>query len=193
MDIMGHIWAGTWRLPVLDHSWCCPSQGHISSAQTHCFASLPLTRRGALTDLLGQITLSEQIMCDHAPLWEMYTSGFVNTKTSNQLPRLQLGKAYTVSFCRSRGFNQSKQQIITLSHQHKSSVYLRSAATYILLYWLSQETLPPHWFIWIIETQQHKLRESIKVHHTTSTNSKLKGYFRQKWTCCAYFPHFTLF
>ncbi len=60
------------------------------------------------------------------PLWEMYTSGFVNTKT-HQINSLvsQLGKAYTVSFCRSRGFNQSKQQIITLSHQHKSSVYLR--------------------------------------------------------------------
>lgn len=185
MDIMGHIWAGTWRLPVLDHSWCCPSQGHISSAQTHCFASLPLTRRGALTDLLGQITLSDQIMCDHAP------PPLVNTKT-HQINSLvsQLGKAYTVSFCRSRGFNQSKQQIITFFHQHKSSVYLRSAATYILLYWLCQETLPQHWFIWIIETQHHKLREK---YHTTSTNSKLKGYFSQKWTFCAYFPHFTLF
>lgn len=110
MDIMGHLWAGTGTLPVLDHSWCCPSQGHISSAQTHCFASLPLTQRGALTDLLGQITLSEQIMCDHAPPRETYTSGFVNTNTHriNSLV-FQLREAYSIILLwKSKGLNHSK-------------------------------------------------------------------------------------
>ncbi len=161
----------------------------LSLPRTHFFSANPLFRISAINSegcIDGPVRTNHSFRTNNVwspPLWEMYTSGFVNTKT-HQINSLvsQLGKVYTVSFCRSRGFNQSKQ-IITFSHQHKS-IYLSSAATYILLYWLSQETLPQHWFMWITKHNNTNWETSIKVHHTTSTNSKLKGYFSQKggWT-----------
>lgn len=101
MDIIGFIWAwggrGTWRLPVLDHKQWRSSQGHISSAQTHCSASLPLTRRGASTGLFAQNTTSQSHWCVCIPLRGELSSSFVNRK-GHQINSLipWLGKSHCI-------------------------------------------------------------------------------------------------
>lgn len=108
MDIIGLIWVwggrGTRRLPVLDHKQWRSSQGHISSAQTHCSASLPLTRRGASTGLFAQNTTSQSHWCVRASPSEGSSAAALLTERDTKSTHSSPDWAnHTVLFCQSSG------------------------------------------------------------------------------------------
>ena len=111
---------GVWdrKLPVMDHKRCHSYQGHIFSKQTHCFASPPLTLRGASTDLLAQITASESHWCHTIANHYLHSGnargGFVN-RMGHQINSLhfRLSKSYNIILCRSSSQGESEYTIIT--------------------------------------------------------------------------------